>query len=147
MWIRGFRVGLDVTSVDVPSVSPIPAGPGTPACSSLVLWLGWPANSKLTATLPTIAEARDLELLQVTSTVPGKAVPVDRGSPFVDVRPSGKSRPSLALVPSNFTQARAIQRALAAAVPNAADVRLHCAVPRIAKRLGIVGRDLQSPSN
>ena len=39
LWINGIS-GLDVTSVDVASVSAAPAGPGTRACTSLAVWLG-----------------------------------------------------------------------------------------------------------
>jgi hypothetical protein len=127
--------GFDVMTVDVPSVSDTPAGPGTPACSSLVLWLGPVMSPELTAALRTVSEARDLELLQVMGMVPGKIVYPNASSPFGVVQPSGRLRPAIALVPGTFAQGRAIEHALEAALPNLRP-RLLCAVPNVTKRLG-----------
>ena len=128
--------GLDTDVIDVPSVSAIPAGPGTKACSSLVLWLGLTASPGLLAALRRIPEARDVELLQVMGMAPGKVIYPVQNQPFMDIRPSRKSRSAVALVPPSFDQGRAIERALVAALPNAEKPRLLCAVPHISKRLG-----------
>lgn len=131
--------GFDVMSVDVPSVSESPAGPGTPACSSLVLWLGSVMSPGLSVALRAIPEARDLDLLQVMGMAPGRFVYPVAGSPFGTVKPSGKLRPAIALVPRDFAQGRAIERALSAAMPNLGP-RLLCAEPNVTKRLGPIGR-------
>ncbi len=132
---------LDEVTIDVPSVSTIPAGPGTPACTSLVLWLGPAVTAELLAALRTIPEARDLELLQVMGMAPGQIVHPGRGNPFIAVQSSGRPRPAIALVPPSFAQGRIIERALTAALRSAANVRLLCAVPRVTKKLGPASRE------
>ena len=131
--------GLDVESVDVPSVSAIPAGPGTPACSSLALWLGSSATAELREALRLIPAAQGLPVLQVMGMVPGKTVPQDPNSAFVDVKPSGKTRPAVAILPPSFDRGREIERALSEALPDAPRARLLCAVPQVTKHLGRVG--------
>jgi hypothetical protein len=130
--------GLDADVIDVPSVSAIPAGPGTEACTSLVLWLGLTASPELLAALRRIPEARDVELLQVVGMAPGKVIYPIQSRPFMDILPSRKPRSAVALVPPSFDQGRAIEQALVAALPNAEKPHLLCAVPRIAKHLGQV---------
>lgn len=134
---EGFS-GLAVESQEVPSVSAAPAGPGTAACTSLVVYLGKTLAKGLGAALAKHPEMADLPLVEVAGAGPGKAVLVG-GTANMDVVPESRRVPAIATIPKSYEHGMAIVTALAADLP-AAPPRLLCAVPRIVKQLGPAGR-------
>jgi hypothetical protein len=126
--------GLDVLSVDAPSVSAAPAAPGTAACTSLVVWLAPRWTPGLHAILAKHREADALDLVEVTGTAPGDVVPLNAGSSSMRVRPSGRPQPAAAALVGSF---EAGMRAVTALAPDLEETppRLLCASPRIAKKI------------
>lgn len=126
--------GLDVLSVEAPSVSAAPAAPGTAACSSLVVWLGPRWTPELHAVLAKHREADALDLVEVKGVAPGKVVPLGAGSSSMRVQPSGRPQLAAAGLVANFESG---MRAVTALAPDLGDAppRLLCASPRIAKKI------------
>jgi hypothetical protein len=135
--LGGGITGFNQTSVDVPSVSADPPGPGTSACTSLVIYLGKSLTPDLDAALKKIPEAAGLELLQVDGTAPGETVVPGPSGAQTSLKPSGKKLPAVAAVPATFEQGLAVVEALAPDLPDAPP-KLLCATPRITGRLGVV---------
>ncbi len=125
--------GLDLDSVDVPSVSDAPAGPGTRACSSLVVYLGKIATPELRATLAEFPDAVAHHLFHVVGTSPGKvAYRHIAGRAVGSVRPSMQTLAAVALVPTDFEQGMRLVESIAVQVPGSSP-RLLCAVPNVSR--------------
>jgi hypothetical protein len=132
--------GLDVESVDVPSVSASPAGPGTAACSSLVVYLG-AGESEISRAKSALLELGTEQAAQAVLTLgaePGHVVLESQryrvGSEWLTrsaarVVASKKTRRALALVPKSYAEGKALLAALKPRLPDQR-VRLLCAVPR-----------------
>lgn len=120
--------GLDVTSVDVISVSGAPAAPGTAACSSLVVWLG----SSLTPEVQNALGASAPRLVEVSGAMPGQVVLASASGAQMRVQPSGRRKPGVAAVVASYAEGRATLRSVATLVPEA---RLLCAKPRVTREL------------
>lgn len=123
VWIDGIT-GLDVTSVDVVSVSANPAGPGTSACTSLVAWLG----EKLTPELEQALGTPRPRVVQTAGIVPGSVAPSGNGSSQMTVVPSGKKRMGVAALPKTHSEGVELVKRVKGA-------RLLCAEPRIVRDL------------
>jgi hypothetical protein len=126
VWSGGIT-GLDVTTEDVASVSSDPAGPGTSACTSLVVYLGPSLTPALRDVLAKHPETASHEVVNARGTAPGSVVVVDMKTGETDVKPSGRNAPAIAIVPTSYADGEAIMGAIASNVPGA---RLLCATPR-----------------
>jgi hypothetical protein len=142
----GEIAGLDAIEIDLPSVGASPPGPGTSACTSLVLFLGRKLTPALRARLGSTAESAKLEVVQVAGTAAGKMVwPEGDGSATV-VASTRKSL-AVAVVPASYDEGQRLADLLAPNPdpyelpenPGAVQPRLLCAIPRVVKSLGPVG--------
>jgi hypothetical protein len=129
LWINGIT-GLDVTSVDVVSVSATPAGPGTSACTSLVVWVG----PKLTPELEKALGTPRPRVIETAGIVPGSIAPHPNGSSQMQVVPSGKTRKGVSVLPKNHADGVELVKRVRTALPSL-DARLLCAEPRIVRDL------------
>lgn len=129
LWINGIT-GLDVTSVDVISVSPTPAGPGTNACTSLVVWLGAKLGPELEKALGTPRP----RIVETAGILPGSIAPSPNGSSQMQVVPSGKTRKGVSVLPKSHADGVDIVKRVRSALPSL-DARLLCAEPRIVRDL------------
>lgn len=126
LWVSGIT-GLDVTSVDVASVSAAPAGPGTSGCSSLVVWLGTGSRQALLAALGDPPP----KLVQVEGTKPGQVALVAGSGAQMDVVPSRQKQRALAVTAESYEAGKALVERVGKALPSAG-ARLLCAEPRVA---------------
>lgn len=129
VWIDGIT-GLDVTSVDVVSVSTTPAGPGTSACTSLVAWVG----PKLTPELEKAIGTPRPRIVETAGLLPGSVAPSANGSSMMLVVPSGKTRKGVSVLPKTHAEGIELVKRVKAALPTL-DARLLCAEPRIVRNL------------
>jgi hypothetical protein len=123
-WANGIT-GLDVESVDIPSVSRVTAGPATAACTSLVLHLGPKRTPALEAAMA--AHAPGVAIEKMKSIVPGK-VAIIAGTSNTEVIPSKKTRTVLGARMKSFAEASAILASLSGENLDPAPVLL-CAHP------------------
>jgi hypothetical protein len=123
VWIDGIT-GLDVTTVDVVSVSAHPAGPGTTACTSLVAWLG----PELTPEIERAIGTPRPRVVECAGTEPGKVALIAGSGAHMTVVPSGKKRRAVAVLPKSHAEGLELVKR----VPGA---RLVCATPRIVREL------------
>jgi hypothetical protein len=121
--------GLDVSSVDVASVSAAPAGPGTRACTSLVAWLG----PTLTPELRKALGPAPPQLVEVAGVKPGQVVPAGSGSQM-RVQPSGQKRSAVAALPAGYDEGAGLVAAVNTVLPKQG-ARLLCAAPRIVRTI------------
>jgi hypothetical protein len=130
----GATPGISTDSLDVPSVSVTPAGPGTPACSSLVVYLGRTASPELLAALASAPAPSAHTILHVTGTAPGTVVSTLAGGRSVSrVRPSGRASSAVALVPASFNEGMHLVQMIESIVPDVSP-RLLCAVPYVTRK-------------
>lgn len=123
--------GFDRMTVETASVSRDPAGPGTSACTSPVLFLGneaTPALLRIVASRPAVAR---LPLARVTRSAPGKAV-LSPTSAFTRYERGTGVRSGVVALPASFAEGKAALDALGAELPEAL---LLCGKPAIEKRL------------
>ena len=125
--------GLVVKSQEVPSVSAAPAGPGTSACTSLVVYVGKGPSPKLKAALAKHVETALLPLVEVAGVAAGKAL-VLKGTADEGVIPSRRRTSAIAALPTTHDAGLAIVRALAPDLPDAPP-KLLCAEPRVVRQL------------
>ena len=129
--------GLVIESQEVPNVSDSPPGPGTAACTSLVVYFGKALTPELKAILRSHPETVNLPLIQASGRASGRAVIIP-GTANEDVIPSNRRVPAIAGIPEGFEQGMAMVRAIQSDFPQEAQPRLLCAIPRAAKKLGSV---------
>lgn len=129
--------GLDATGPELASVSRDPAGPGTAACDSLVLFLGAKPGAELRSILQADPAASGLHLFEAQGSEGGTLfVPPGAGAQM-KLRPSTRSRKALYLVPRSFEEGKRLAEKLRG-VPGEPKPALLCAVPRDARAVGLV---------
>jgi hypothetical protein len=126
LWVDGIT-GLDVSSVDVVSVSAEPAGPGTSACTSLVLWLGTTMTPELRAALGSPLP----RIVEVSGVEPGRVAPTGVGA-NMGVQPSKRRRAGVAVLPPSYDDAMKLLASITRTV-SGAPAKLVCATPRITR--------------
>lgn len=127
LWVSGIT-GLDVTSVDVASVSASPAGPGTAACSSLVVWLG---SGSREAVLAKVGGSPP-KVVQVEGTKPGQVALVAGSGAQMGVVPSRQKQRAVAVIAESYDAGKALVERVERSRPGAG-ARLLCAEPRVAR--------------
>jgi len=129
----GGITAFNQTSVVVLSVSADPPGPGTSACSSLVVHLGTKRTPALEATLRKHPEAAGAQLVEAEGRAPGQVVPIAPGRAQMRYQPSSKKARAVVAIPRSFEEGLRMVDALAPDMPDAPP-RLLCAKPTIVKR-------------
>jgi hypothetical protein len=132
----GGITGLDDHVPEVPSVSANPAGPGTSACRSLVLYLGRALTPEIKSAVSALPEARSVSLIEARGRKKGRLRLVYAGGRSnALVVASLEPERAFALVPTDYAQGKAILRALTARHLPSLEPKLLCAVPEIVRRI------------
>jgi len=127
--------GLDATGPELLNVSRDPAGPGTPACDSLVLVFGASLGAEQRALLKSDAVSSALDLFEAQGSDAGVLfVPPGQGA-LMKLRPSTRAKKALYLVPPSFDEGKRLMDLLRS-LPHDPKPALLCAIPRNPRKLG-----------
>jgi hypothetical protein len=129
----GGITAFDQTSVPVLSVSADPPGPGTSACSSLVVHLGTKRTPELEAALRNHPETAGAQLVEAEGRAPGQVVLIRPDRAQMRHQPSSRKARAVVAIPRSFEEGLRMVVALAPDMPDAPP-RLLCAKPRIVTR-------------
>jgi hypothetical protein len=129
----GGITAFNQTSVPVLSVSVDPPGPGTSACSSLVVHLGTSRTPELEAALRKHPEMAGEQFVEAEGRAPGQVVLTSPNRAQMRYQPSSKKARAIAAIPRSFEEGQRMVEALAPDMPDAPP-RLLCAKPAIVKR-------------
>jgi hypothetical protein len=126
--------GLDATGPDVPSVSSAPPGPGSSACSSLLVYLGPAPRPELPSLLARSDATSKLEIFEASGQAAGKLRVTGARSEMSLVPSAARTRVLYAPVTSYAAGKRAVDALRAAGASPTPS--LICAIPRAPRKLG-----------